>query len=331
MTVRTQAFARAGLLGNPSDGYFGKIIAISVKNFSAEVWLEESEELRILPGKQDEDIFSGISGLVERTRLFGYYGGARLIKAALVKFDEYCRQQGIGLSGRNCTIRYESSIPRQLGLGGSSAIITAVMRALMDYYGVEIQEKILPTLILDAELKELGINAGYMDRVIQVYEGCLYMDLDARLIEKDGHGLYERLDPGLLPPLYLAYKRELGKVSGAVLDSIRAGYEKKDPSVLATLERLAELAHLGKSALVRRDLERLFELMNENFDLRSKIMAISSSNRELISTARRCGASAKFAGSGGSIIGMYRHEEDFEALKNELGRLGAEVFRPRIV
>ncbi len=331
MMVRAQAFARAGLLGNPSDGYFGKIIAISVKNFSAEVSVEETEELKIVASAQDEDVFQGVSDLVHRTRLFGYYGGARLIKAAVCKFDEYCRQQGLDLPDRNFTIRYETTIPRQLGLGGSSAIITAAIRALMEFYSVEIPEKILPLLILEAELKELGINAGYMDRVIQVYEGCVYMDLDARLIEKNGYGLYERLDINLLPPMYLAYKRELGKVSGVVLHDIRTGYERGDPSVLAALKRLAELAYEGKLALLRGDLDTFFDLMNENFDLRSKIMTISPSNKELIATARRLGVSAKFAGSGGSIIGMMRSEKEFETLVYELGKLEAEVIRPRIV
>ena len=331
MMVRAQAFARAGLLGNPSDGYFGKIIAISVKNFSAEVSLEETEELKIVASAQDEDVFQGVSDLVQKTRLFGYYGGARLIKAAVCKFDEYCRQQGLDFPDRNFTIRYETTIPRQLGLGGSSAFITAAIRALMEFYSVEIPEKILPLLILEAELKELGINAGYMDRVIQVYEGCVYMDLDARLIEKNGYGLYERLDINLLPPMYLAYKRELGKVSGVVLNDIRTGYERGDPSVLAALKRLTELAYEGKLALLRGDLDTFFDLMNENFDLRSKIMTISPSNKELIATARRLGVSAKFAGSGGSIVGMMRSEKEFETLVYELGKLEAEVIRPRIV
>ena len=39
--VRTHACARAGLLGNPSDGYFGKTIALPVRNFRASVVLYE--------------------------------------------------------------------------------------------------------------------------------------------------------------------------------------------------------------------------------------------------------------------------------------------------
>jgi len=330
MIIESRAYARAGLLGNPSDGYFGKIIAITVKNFSATVSLQECAELRIEAHSRDANVYKNMGELVERIELYGYYGGVRLVKAAIKKFSDYCRDQKIAPNERNFIIRYESTIPRQLGLGGSSAIITAVMRALMEFYEVDIPVEVLPSLILDAELKELGINAGLMDRVIQVYEGCVYMDLNEKVIQQKGHGIYERLDGKLLPDLFIAYKPSLGKVSGQVLDDIRVGYERRDKFVLDTLNRLAEIADAGKDALLQGDLEQLHDLMNENFDLRSQIMKISEGNLEMIQTARQCGASAKFAGSGGSIIGLYTDEEMFARLKAGLEKLQAVVIQPLI-
>jgi hypothetical protein len=35
--ITRRAYARIGLLGNPSDGFFGKTIAVSLQNFYAEV------------------------------------------------------------------------------------------------------------------------------------------------------------------------------------------------------------------------------------------------------------------------------------------------------
>jgi len=330
MAIETRAYARAGLLGNPSDGYFGKIIAITVKNFFASVSLQVSEELRIETHDQDANVYRDLPEFVERIALYGYYGGVRLVQAAIKTFFDHCQDQNIRLKDQSFTIRYDSTIPRQIGLGGSSAIITAAMRALMEFYKVKIPVEVLPSLILDAELKELGINAGLMDRVIQVYGGCVYMDLDKRVIEKKGHGLYEPLDPKLLPKLYIAYKPELGKVSGQVLDDIRIGYMRGDEFVMETLIRLAEIADTGKQALLRRDFEKFHELMNQNFDLRSQIMKISESNFEMIQAARKCGASAKFAGSGGSIIGMYTGEDMFSRLKTDLEKLKAVVIKPVI-
>ena len=38
---KTKAYARAALVGNPSDGYHGKTISLIVKNFSADVVIYE--------------------------------------------------------------------------------------------------------------------------------------------------------------------------------------------------------------------------------------------------------------------------------------------------
>ena len=37
------AYARAGLVGNPSDGYNGKTISLIVKNFAAKVLIYQSD------------------------------------------------------------------------------------------------------------------------------------------------------------------------------------------------------------------------------------------------------------------------------------------------
>lgn len=53
MIIRTIAYPRAGLIGNPSDGYFGKTIAFAFRNFSAQIELWESPELELLPSRRD--------------------------------------------------------------------------------------------------------------------------------------------------------------------------------------------------------------------------------------------------------------------------------------
>ncbi len=330
MIIESRAYARAGLLGNPSDGYFGKTISISVRNFGAHVSLYETPELKIEPQEEDRNIFRNVFDLVERVRLTGYYGGDRLIKAAITTFVQYCEDQNIRIANKNFTIRYRSSIPRQVGLAGSSAIITATMKALMRFFEVDIPREILPNLILKAEKEELGINAGLQDRVIQVYEGCVYMNFDRQIMEKQGYGLYEPIDPERLPKLYLGYKVSLGKVSGVVLNNIRERYEKGDAEVLETLAEIAEQAEIGKRALLEGDLPALNQAIDRNFDLRQKIMPISESNLEMIRAARKCGASAKFSGSGGSIIGVYLDDEMLTRLIIELKKINVRVIKPYV-
>jgi glucuronokinase len=331
MIIESRAYARAGLLGNPSDGYFGKTISIIIRNFGAIVSIYESPDLVIAEQAIDSNRFRNIYHLVDSVNLTGYYGGARLIKATIKKFCEYCEDNKIKLSNKNFTLRYQSSIPRQVGLAGSSAIITATMKGLMKFYNVKIPLPILPSLILSAEVDELGINAGLQDRVIQVYEGCVYMDFNKSYMEKHRHGIYEHLDPRNLPKLYLAYKTQLGKVSGKIFNTVKQRYENGDESVHKTLSDIASMAEKGKDAIIRRDYNELNELINTNFDLRSKIMNISESNLEMVRIARECSASAKFSGSGGAIIGSYRDDEMLRKLVISLKKINARVIKPFII
>ncbi|TFG97381.1 MAG: GHMP kinase [Calditrichales bacterium] len=331
MIIETRAYARAGLLGNPSDGYFGKTISVIVKNFGAHISLYQTPELRIEPQSQDKLEFKNINELVDSIRLNGYYGGTRLVRATIKKFWEYCQMQNIRLESKNFTVRYHSNIPRQVGLAGSSAIITATMRALMTFYKVKISKEMLPSVILSVENEELGINAGLQDRVIQVYEGCVFMDFDKELIQKENHGRYVALDPANLPKLFIAYRVDMSKISGTVLNDVRIRYEKGDEKVIEALKQIADCAEQGKTAIQNKDHQTLHTLMNRNFDLRCQIMNIRDEDRELVEKARECGASAKFAGSGGSIIGMYTDDVMLNRLKVDLKKLKARVITPYIL
>ena len=77
----------------------------------------------------------------------------------------------IALSRRNFTLSYDTNLPRQVGLAGSSAIVTATLKCLMKFFNltaVDLPVEIQPQFILDVEKEELHINAGLQDRVVQV-------------------------------------------------------------------------------------------------------------------------------------------------------------------
>jgi len=202
--IETYGYARAGFLGNPSDGYFGKTIAFAMSNFRARVLIYPSARLEIKPSKVDLPVFENLDDLYRITRWRGYYGGIRIIQALIVRFIDYCREQGIELENRNFTLEYESNIPQRLGLGGSSAIITASLRALAKYYQIDIPLAIQANLALETETRELNVPAGLQDRVVQAYQGLVYMDFSRDLMQSRGYGGYERLDPTILPRVYVA-------------------------------------------------------------------------------------------------------------------------------
>lgn len=329
--IRHRACARAGLVGNPSDGYHGRTLSVALENFQAETILYEWDRVEVLLSQEDQSRFDSIYELADDVRLHGYYGGVRLVKATIKVFVEYCRREELPLHDRNFAIRYTSNIPRQVGLAGSSAIIVATLRALMEFYGVEIPLEVQPSLVLSVETGELGITAGLQDRVIQVYGGVVMMDFSRdriRRVQGFECGHYEPMDAAGLPPLYVAYSTEAGEPTEVFHNRLRERFDDGDPDVVQAMTRFAELALEAFEALQAGETATLHRILDENFDTRSAICSLPAEHMAMVSAARSTGASAKFAGSGGAIIGVYRDEAMFQQLVEQLGQIGCRVLKP---
>ena len=159
----SSAFARAALAGNPSDGYGGAVLAVCVPGLAAHAEAQPAARTRSDPP-------------------------SALVDAAVARY------------GRGpCAVRWSTTVPREVGLGGSSAIVTAVVRALCALHGDVLAPAELAELVLAVEVEDLGIAAGPQDRYAQAHQGLVLMDFAGERPH------VERLDPALLPDLYLAW------------------------------------------------------------------------------------------------------------------------------
>jgi glucuronokinase len=283
--------------------------------------------------EEDRARFRSVHDLARDVALHGYYGGIRLIKATIKRFVEHCQARGLALHDRKFSVRYQTTIPRQVGLAGSSAIIVATLRCLMEYYDVRLPLETQPMFVLLVEQEELGITVGLQDRVIQVYEGLVYMDFDASR-EHVVDGLrcyhYEPMDPALLPPLYVAHHETLGEPTEIFHNNIRERFLGGDAAVVDAMACFAQLAADGREALLARHVTRLAELIDRNFDTRRRIYRIPPWQAAMVDTARACGASAKFAGSGGAIVGTYDGDAMFARVRASLAAIGSRTVRPQV-
>eukprot|EP00879_Flechtneria_rotunda_P025024 GHRR01026556.1.p1 GENE.GHRR01026556.1~~GHRR01026556.1.p1 ORF type:complete len:305 (+),score=81.79 GHRR01026556.1:33-917(+) len=190
-SITSRVHARVGLLGNPSDGFFGKTISFSLGNFYAEVTLSPQDSVAFEPHPEHDCChYESLEALANKVATQGYYGGIRLLMAICKRFHEHCTQQQYQLPSRGFSMRYTTNIPRQAGLSGSSALVCAGLNCLLQYYQVPalvlpVEQR--PSLVLSAEA-DLGITAGLQDRVIQVYGGLVYMDFDCQHMEVHGSG-----------------------------------------------------------------------------------------------------------------------------------------------
>ena len=294
-----RANARAALLGNPSDGYGGKVIAFAFAEFEARVSVRQG---------------SGIEAPE---------GAAALIGAALKRF---ARRRGARLP--SLAVRCSTTIPREVGLGGSSAIVIATLRALCELLGEEIPDHELPSLALACETEELGIAAGLQDRVAQTYGGLVYMDLAPELLARHGHGHYEGLDPGSPPPLFVAWREDARQPSGAAHAEVRRRFAAGEPEVVAVMTEIAALAERGRAALAAGDREELGCLLTRNFELRRSLFELDPRHVRLVELARELGAPANYAGSGGAIVGLVPKEVDRGHLEEAFWAEGCSAIEP---
>lgn len=341
-----RAYSRAGVLGNPSDGYRGKTIAIALASEGfAEVIATPSERFCVARNSEHElaDEFDSIHQLSSAVHSYGVNYGARpLVLAACAFFSRVLSEargkdeNGVTSELTNCTVSYATSIPARLGLSGSSALILATLRALARFhdtslYALDKHIETWPARLLAVERELLGIEGGLMDRVAQVYQGCMYMDFSG------DKPRYTRLDHTRLPQLWIGYRtdRTVGECSGKVHSDLGKRFRLGDEHVLHRMRLLGKVAERGRDALAGGDMTTLPALMRENFKLRVELVGtdvVGASNLHLIHTAEKAGFAAKMCGSGGAVICVADpvrklSEEEVQAASAVFGEAGL-VLRP---
>lgn len=288
---RGTAPARAALAGNPSDGYGGAVLAVSLDAWRAEAEAE-----------------AGAGGAIEPAN--------PLVQAALDRFRrEYAP------AATTTGVRWKTSIPQQVGLGSSSALVIAVTRALSELHGVKLAPARLAEFALAVETEDLGIVAGPQDRVVQAHEGLMFMDFGSP-------PRYERLDRGLLPPLLIAWHDAAAGHSGEIHGSLQDRH-RADATVRRAMRGLADTARSARAALLDRDIDRFEESVDATFEIRRELMDLDPVCVEMIETARARGASANYTGSGGAIVAVCHDDHQADEVQRALLRIGCGVSRGR--
>jgi galactokinase/mevalonate kinase-like predicted kinase len=282
---RGVAPARAALAGNPSDGYGGAVIAVTLDAFKATANARADSEPGACPDSE-------------------------LVGATVARFARDHCPDAVA-----CMVEWETSVPRGVGLGGSSAIVIATLRALCELHGVTLERARLATLALAVEREELGIAAGLQDRVAQSYGGLTFMDFGP-------DGGYEPLDTELLPPLVVAWREDTSADSGIVHGDLGSRFDAGEEVVRHAMTRLALLAREARSALRRGDHAAFGACVDASFDARREMIDLDKRHVAMIERARACGATANYTGSGGAIAAICRdesHRAEVTAALRELG------------
>ena len=279
--------ARAALAGNPSDGYGGAVVAMPIDAMFAMASTTEASGFEV--DAADPELH----------KLLATTGDA---------FQDY-----VG-SLPDVRLSASTNIPRSVGLGGSSALVIAALRALGAWATIRWEPIELAHLALSVERDRLGIEAGLQDRLVQVTGRAASMTFAPITVDV--------ID---LPdwPFFIAWAPSAAEMSDAVHRSVRRRYEAGDPDVHIAMIELAEQATIARMAIDHADRQRLGEAMTRTFELRTTMIDVGPAQRRLVDIGQRAGAAVNSAGSGGSIVGLANDDDHVTELQGIYESAGA--------
>jgi D-glycero-alpha-D-manno-heptose-7-phosphate kinase len=239
-------------------------------------------------------------------------------KAALIaKAAEHFALRGVRIVTR-------TDAPRGSGLGGSSALAIALVRAMSEIAEAPVEGDDLIVLVRDLETRLLGIPAGVQDYYPPVYGGLAALHLLPGKILR--HPI--NLSAGELARHFVLHYSEVSHFSGTNNWEIYKRHIDNDTRVIDGLERIAQISNIMEKALEARDLEAAGKALLDEWNTRKALVeGISTPEIDAaVDVALRAGAwGAKVCGAGGGgcivfLAPAERREDVIRALARVPGR-----------
>lgn len=311
MMIKVTAPGRAGIIGNPTDGYGGSLISCSIKN-RAEVIIQSDKGLILESENRRKE-------LIWRNDYENKQDEFDIIRCVLRFFKLY------NLRAR---ITFKSNIPVQAGLAGSTALLSCVLSAVLAYTGIKINKYELAEMNRTIELNYLKCQCGYQDAYMTTFGGLCYLDFRGKEYYKDYleeiYAVVENISSYVKDLPFVIVHTGIKHNSGDFHKPLRERWLDGDEAVIKGYKEIACIAREGKKALIKQNWEELAYLMNQNHKIQSSLAFSGEQNEYMIKIAKENGAlAAKLAGAGGggTIIALTLEPE---RTKKALIKAGAD-------
>ncbi len=216
----------------------------------------------------------------------------------------------------NFLLTLRATIPIARGLGSGTAVSTAIVRALAQFYGATLSPAKVSALVFETESLYHGTPSG-VDNTLIAYEQPVYFVKGQ-------------------PPQRLKVARAFALIVGdtgvasetkVAVAAVRATWEREPSRVEQIFDAIGALVHDARDAVEFGHVEQLGVLMDRNQDQLRALDVSSPVLERLIEAAKRAGADgAKLsgAGRGGSMIALVR-DETREVVRDALTEAGART------
>ena len=176
----------------------------------------------------------------------------------------------------------------------SQGVQLATMQALARRWGIGVEPITLARLALAAEVTELGITAGLIDRAVQALRAPALVDGDVA----------RRLAVNVLPPLVVAWRADAAGPSHRVHGALRRRFDAGEGTVVTAMQRLADAGRAGAAALESGDADAFAQCVRTTWAQRQTMGIVGDDVAAMVDAFDQHGVAATSAGSGGAVVGV---------------------------
>jgi D-glycero-alpha-D-manno-heptose-7-phosphate kinase len=230
-----------------------------------------------------------------------------------------------GANGLRVFLR--NDFPVAAGLGGSSAASAAVLGALAEWRGLEIERSAIAEEGRRIEVEELGIAGGRQDHYAATHGGALALTF-TNSVEVRRIPVAPRTREELVARSTLIYTGA-SRISGDTITAVLGAYEAGEQRVIRALARMRELAREMAVSLERGDIDGIGELLSAHWGHQRSLHPSIPTPRidEIVARARKAGAlGAKAMGaSGGGCVFIIARAGQSNAVRDAVKPLGEVI------
>lgn len=202
---------------------------------------------------------------------------------------------------RGVSMFLASEIPPGTGLGSSSTVAVAIVKALTTAKGLKLSAYEIAELASYIEIEKMGMPIGKQDQYAAAFGGLNRIDFARTQTTVTPLKLEHKTMARLEAHVMLFYTGGT-RAASSILREQKEASRKQDPQVVAALHDVREMAYQAYALLQHGDVEALGDILHESWE-RKKRFAKNVSNThldELYALARTHGArGGKIAGAGG--------------------------------
>ena len=313
--------ARVGLVGNPSDGFGGAVLAAVVDTWAADVTARAyGDGVRVRTAADAPFELADADDLAAARARDG--GAHAVVLAALQSLERHLG----GLPPVD--VEWSSTIPRSVGLAGSSAIAVGVIEAVSSFTARPLDPRVVAALALEAETVGLGIAAGWQDRIVQAHRCAVLVDAsETTTVGGRDVPVVQPID-GFDVDVLIGWRATDAESSGTYHRELRR--RATDAAVTTGMRALADLARAASMAASSCDVPRLAELVDASWRTRCECAPLGPAHAQLVETVRATGLAATSPGSGGSVVALASDRASLDAAVAALSSAGASTVITRL-